>query len=932
MKIKIHPTVIFRTPKFSYQTALINCWDELKKSILISSGDFYETIKDIDVKDLGSLPPKIYFTIWKYYNRAKYRSTPYGDFASFSILNDGIKADSADLVINEAQELHSFVDWPYKNELKFSLRQLIENNCQFFANSSFYTTLNGIRYIACTDGIFELAEIDSDSLVISILNAALKPIRVNDLVTILGLDGHKELDLLSLLEDMHALQLLFTNYDPNIIGKDYFSRLGMKQTNHLPQYLIAERTVLTGGLDEKLLKSVPALIALLHRIPPNAEREALTQFKIRFSKKFEEQEVPLLLALDPEIGVGYDQLEKGGQDDDFVTQFNIKKIAEARNDLRTNIHQSLSAQSFNKGETIHLQKLNFEVEDQMVPLPNSFSLLMSVADDLLSLDQVGGVTANALTGRFTMASHTMEEFCSEISEMEKEANLDVLFFEVAYMVETNVDNVNRRKLLYDSQLTILNFDTSDEPLFFNDILISVKGSEIVLRSAKLNKRLIPRIASAYNYSRSDLSVFRLLCDLQHQGIQTGLSLPLDGIVPDLEYYPRFQYHNILLSRQKWQVKRELFFHGKMCVSVADCRQYLKKIEISRFFKTGASDQTLCFDLESDEDINGFLQYIQKQKSIYLEEVILPQKSPVKDAAGKPYLAQFVLSLTHNNKVYQGFSAIDLVHQDIKRRFLPGKEWLYFEIFCHEQRSDELLVKVIGQFLQAHESQIKLWFFIRYNENGKHLRFRILLNNESDGQALTSSFTDYLEDYLSVGLVSDLQLKTYKREIERYGEDLIENVEAHFHIDSNFVLAVLETQADAFCKYNWCAQLADKMQNEAVFDATELRKIVSLISDNFNQEHQLNAADFKKLNQQYQKYRNASISEMNALQASLFNELAKSFAVILKRREGAARMKLFGDLMHMHINRLFNKDQRTNEMVIYYFLIKELQRKNAIGYC
>lgn len=930
MKIKIHPTVIFRTPKFSYQTALINCWDELKKSISISSGDFYETIKDTDVKDLASLPPKIYFTIWKYYNRAKYRSTPYGDFASFSILNNGIKADAAELVIDEAQKLHSFVDWPYRNELNFNLHQLIENNCQFFANSSFYTTFNGIRYIACTDGVFELAEIDADPFVLSILNAAIKPIRVNDLIINLGLDEQGKLDLFSLLEDMHALQLLFTNYDPNIIGKDYFSRLGIKQTEHLPQYLIAERTVKAGGLDEKLLKSVPALIELLHKILPKTEREALTQFKTRFNKKFEKQEVPLLLALDPEMGIGYDELEQSGQGDDFITQFNIKKTAEVKNDLRTNLLQSLSAQSFQKGETIHLQKLNFEVENPTVPLPNSFSLLMSVADDLLCLDQVGGVTANALTGRFTMASDTMEQFCREIAATEEEANPDVLFFEVAYMVETNVDNVNRRKLLYDSQLTILNFDTSDEPLFLNDILISVKGSDIVLRSAKLNKRLIPRIASAYNYSRSDLSVFRLLCDLQHQGIQTGLSLPLDGIFPDLEYYPRFQYHNILLSKQKWKVEKETFFQGKTPVSVADCRRYLKEIEISRFFKTGASDQTLCFDLESDEDLNGFLQYIQKQKSSYLEEVILPQQSPVNDAAGKPYLAQFVLNLTHSNKVYQGFSANGLVHQDVKRRFLPGKEWLYFEIYCHEQRSDELLVKVIGQFLQAHESQIKLWFFIRYNENGKHLRFRILLNKESEGQALTSSLTDYLGDYLSMGLVSDLQLKTYKREIERYGEDLIESVEAHFNIDSNFVLATLETHADAFSKYNWCAQLADQMQKESVFDAAELRQIVSLISDNFNREHQLDAADFKKLNQQYQKYRNASISEMNVLQLSFFNELAKSFAVLLKKREGAARIKLFGDLMHMHVNRLFNKDQRTNEMVMYYFLLKELQRKKAIG--
>jgi len=39
---------------------------------------------------------------------------------------------------------------------------------------------------------------------------------------------------------------------------------------------------------------------------------------------------------------------------------------------------------------------------------------------------------------------------------------------------------------------------------------------------------------------------------------------------------------------------------------------------------------------------------------------------------------------------------------------------------------------------------------------------------------------------------------------------------------------------------------------------------------------------------------------------------------------------FSDLMHMHVNRLFNKDQRTHEMVMYYFLVKEIQRQNAMA--
>ena len=119
MKLNIHPSIIFRTPKFSYQADLASCWDELKEAIAVSSSAFYETIKDVQADDLNNLPSKVSFTIWKYFNRAKYRSTPYGTFASFSFLNQAFQTAESKIIINEAQVVHRFIDWPYRNELHF---------------------------------------------------------------------------------------------------------------------------------------------------------------------------------------------------------------------------------------------------------------------------------------------------------------------------------------------------------------------------------------------------------------------------------------------------------------------------------------------------------------------------------------------------------------------------------------------------------------------------------------------------------------------------------------------------------------------------------------------------------------------------------------------------------------------------------------------
>ncbi len=100
------------------------------------------------------------------------------------------------------------------------------------------------------------------------------------------------------------------------------------------------------------------------------------------------------------------------------------------------------------------------------------------------------------------------------------------FFDIAYQAEKKVDNVNRRKQLYPYELPILTWSESDNPLDLNDLLVTIEQQEVVLKSKKLDKRLLPRIASAYNYTRSDLAVYRFLCDIQSQGILTNLSFKL----------------------------------------------------------------------------------------------------------------------------------------------------------------------------------------------------------------------------------------------------------------------------------------------------------------------------------------------------------------------------------------------------------------------
>lgn len=83
--LNISPVVLLRIPAFSMCDELVEVWEDLKCAICHSSSDFYEKIKNVPAAGITDLDTRTQYTIWKYYNRSKYRGTPFGNFAGFAV-------------------------------------------------------------------------------------------------------------------------------------------------------------------------------------------------------------------------------------------------------------------------------------------------------------------------------------------------------------------------------------------------------------------------------------------------------------------------------------------------------------------------------------------------------------------------------------------------------------------------------------------------------------------------------------------------------------------------------------------------------------------------------------------------------------------------------------------------------------------------------
>lgn len=917
--------VFYRVPAFPVDAALCSYWEQLKVAIKVASPEFYGIIKDLQAHDLNNQLEKVRFTVWKYFNRARFRATPYGLFASVGMGTLGNDKEM-DIVLSDKTEVKGFIDWPYKeNEnLAYTFEDLLRENKKVFANGSYYRSSLDYRYLSKTDDKFELSDVGYSTFLQTVLQYCVKPVPIQEVIAYMQ---GQTFPLLSgsipeLLEELIVLQLLFTENDPNTIGMDFFERRGIEKTFDKPQYLIPVRKAETGTVPEAALKHLPHLADKLARLNGITEPVDLKGFKSRFQQKFEGREVSLMVALDPELGVGYGNLEQSAFNDDLIEKLLMPlNTPEKEPEAKRFLLNKADNNCFNGVKEIDLDDLFQQLPaNGTARLPNSFPALVKLIDGKVVLEQMGGVTANSLLGRFSIADESIERHCRQIAELESKANPDVLFFDVAYMSEPKVDNINRRKSIYPFQLSILQYDPSEQPLALDDIRISIKGDSIILRSVSRNQRLVPRIASAYNHTRSDLPLFRFLCDLQYQGLNIRLGFAPETYFPKQRYYPRIVHKNIVVSPAQWAIKED-FLKDK------SLKDYLYEIQVSRYFTAGNADQTLLFDKENSDDLQMLAFELGKKKKMFLKEAFLPENPVIKDRQGKGYNGELIVTLSHENRIYEPFSdafSDSVTNAAVEKLVPPGHDWLYWEIFCHPARANAVLTRQIAPFIEKHLGSIAQWFFIRYNEGGHHIRFRIQLNDRQDYHKLESAFAKLLRPLLLSGVVTDLKLCTYKRETERYGADLMAAVEQHFHTDSEYVLSLLDTVLDDRELYRFCSETVHDLREEYIFPKETWEAIIANGFEAFRQEHNLTPTEIKLLNAEFPHYRTIALTKLETAQVEKQQAFQLSLRDILQACPKDRRPQLFRDLLHMHANRLFPENPRTHEMVLYYILERELK--------
>lgn len=994
---KFLPALFLRAPHYSFTgydlnrlPAVLRQQDFLN-AIWLASPGFYRVLEKNNFS-YERLAPRQQHTLLKYYNRICFRPTPFGSFASFSLLQWGA-GDPVRLPAASGGTLHLLPDQQLMERVNHLAPREYFND-RLVVNPCLYLSQDVFRYVKSAvqpDGRYTFT---LEAMEAAGFNAGLVAMigtgDINEESALAWICRHGECTLADAQDYLAFLiqeQVLLTSRAGNVIRSDhrngistpfaewrqYWDRheacsltnlfpltdasaelagmLPPAYTAGLSQFFYAavEKRVESGGpavTDQDKLLGAVEVLSLLSSVQ---QPEDLAAFISEFTARYDQEKIPLLLALDTDTGITYGNLLAPEPDNDPFHSISFPEDIRPGTLLEWSpVHQLLFRRWMGDSLrdpwsplVIREEDIN-ELKNKSMTgqtLAQTQALMYRNTGEHLLMEYAGGVTATALIGRFSCFSEAVHHLSRELAVTEAAANPDVVFADIGQLSDTHTDNINRRKPVYDYEIPVN--VVSVQPVAMQippaDLLVSVQNGELILESIRLGKRVIPRLATAYNFRHHALPVFRLLGDLQYQSINTLFSFDLEVYFPEIAYYPRVCTREVVISLARWTftaTELDMLFTVSQAEALLLLNEFRRFHHLPRHISLGATDQQLVFDLAVAAEATFFLECIRGLKKVIIREYLYPDRSVM--SGNKPLAGQFIAFLSHPDQIYNGIRHQNMnMPADIPRRFMAGSDWLYLKVFCSSRVADIILTKVFLPLLKDYGGWIKKWFFIRYTQGGYHLRVRLYAEETDLAKILPE-----LHKRMSAGgydkMIRNFQVDTYEREMERYSALLIADVEDLFHCGSELAAwYVQEVAAGTMARDNFQFGLftAERMIH-AFFNGVEgemlgfTRDVSAGFLNEFKADKKLRVA----LDQQYRQWRPVMATLWSDIEEPQLMELmlgkVRNLAKLTREYPITEKIALLADAVHMQLNRTFTVQHRQQEMLVYYYLDKYLTSRIA----
>lgn len=707
--------IIVRTPMNSFNQLMEYYNNEISSisfqdALRIASLDLYEAFGCLEELDDNG-KSKVLLSIFKYVSRMSTRCTPFGLFSGCSSCEFSTHTD---LVLSQKFHRKTRLDMHYLCSLSQYLSNLTEfkYKLKYYTNNSLYEVGDEYRYISYTcignKREYQISSIKKTNLLSRILKAAKNGSEIDKLSTIVSKEGITKKDIYEYFSNLIEYQILQSELEPNLSGCDFLSRiistlekidsncyyLNILKSIHLlidkidsftynpiegynniesliqkigapydKNYLFqvdVNNIFINNKIDKNIKNELDSSICFLNKICTFDENENLIRFKQEFEKRYESEEIPLALALDPEIGIGYPALvfnqDSSSLLQDLMPIDNMKVTYKENLDrVQFTILQKIIENNFSS-EEIELNDFDFEdVQVNHTFLPDSFSAFFNIIKDKrdelsIFLRFAGNISAANLLARFSHLSESINAVVNTIIQEEDKLHPDSILAEVIHLPNNRIGNVLHHSSIRKYELALLCHSCLDKNniISISDIMISIKNGKFILRSKQTNKQIIPYLTNSYNYSLSEIPIYRFFGDLQKANKKTSLMLSIDNLLNILLYIPRIRYKRTILSPATWKINineiKDLLQKRNDPEILTFANKWRETKRIPKYSLLADYDNELFIDWNNIISVRSFLSTVKMQNYFFIKEFLFDKEDLViKDIEGNGYLNECIVS-------------------------------------------------------------------------------------------------------------------------------------------------------------------------------------------------------------------------------------------------------------------------------------------------
>jgi thiopeptide-type bacteriocin biosynthesis protein len=532
-------------------------------------------------------------------------------------------------------------------------------------------------------------------------------------------------------------------------------------------------------------------VELLRRIAPARQQNELDLFREAFQERYEEREVPLLEALDGDLGAGFGS---GAGDPapllkDLPRPPADRQVAMGRREqqLLTILLRGLHEVVLTSDDLAALSN------DNPVTLPVGASAMGSLARTAdgprIIVNFVGGAPGAGLLGRFCHADHVLEAHVR--AHLRAEEAPDVLHAEIVHLPSGLTSNILARPVLRDYEIEWLGRSgaPADRRIAASDLMVSVRNGRFVLRSQRLDRQVLPWLTTAHNWSRRSPAVYRFLAAIQHQG--TSSASWSWGPFEQAPFTPRVRHGRLVLALARWGATAPELRALDVKDPVArwqTVQEWRQRRDLPRWICLVDDDNKLAIDLDNVLSVDTFVRLVRNREAALLEELYPGPEDLVAEGPDGKRALELIIPLVNTGPVAPG-ALPARPSSTVRRTFPPGSEWTTLKLYTGSATADVLLRGSIGPLAAAliEQGDADCWFFLRYGDPRSHLRVRF----HGSARPIQEALQRPASDALDAGLAHDVQFATYQREIERYGgPDATLVAERLFHADSDATITLL----------------------------------------------------------------------------------------------------------------------------------------------